>query len=362
MGLRFLIGRAGTDTNSFLRNEIKRKLVDKPQGPAIFYIVPDQMTFQEEYGLFNDGEIQGSIRAQVVSFSRLAWRVLQETGGGTRQFISSIGIQMMLRKIIEEKQTDWNVFQKAIEKQGFLNELEMMITEFKRHQVTPEMLNMQIDHINTFVHKDPAEISLTNKLDDLTYIYEKLVFALQGKYIDAEDQLQLLSEKLIETKLLDDAEIYIDGFHRFTPQELHIIEILMKKSKRVTIALISDQANEEHLSELDLFYQTKETYQTIRTIASENQIMIEEPVVMKQKNGQFRDRPYFNHLERYFDVRPSPKYEGEVPLKIAEAIHPRAEIEGVAQEILRLVREENYRFQDMAILLRETDMYHDLKI
>src|SRR5690625_2293529 len=150
MGLRFLIVRAGTNTNHFLRNEMKEKLLEEPQGPAIFYIVPDQMTFQEEYALFNEGELQGSIRAQVVSFSRLAWRVLQEAGGGTRQFISSVGIQMMLRKIIEEKQTDWQVFQKAIEKQGFLNDLEMMITEFKRHQITPEMLNMQIDQLNTF--------------------------------------------------------------------------------------------------------------------------------------------------------------------------------------------------------------------
>lgn len=360
MGLRFLIGRAGTDTNGFLRNEIKKKLVDEPEGPSIFYIVPDQMTFQEEYSLFKDGEIRGSIRAQVVSFSRLAWRILQDAGGSTRQFISSIGIQMMLRKIIEEKPTDWNVFQKVMEKQGFLNDLEMMITEFKRHQITPEMLTMQIDQINTFVHKEPAEISLTNKLTDLTYIYEKLVYTLQGKYIDAEDQLQLLADKLIETKLLDGAEIYLDGFHRFTPQELHIIEILMKKSKQVTIALITDELANNNISELDLFYQTTETYQTLQAIARENQITIEEPIVLDQANGQFKDRPYFKHLERYFDVRPSPEYDGEVPLKIAESIHPRAEIEGVAQEVLRLVREENYRFQDMAILVRETDMYHDL--
>src|SRR5699024_9565177 len=141
-----------------------------------------------------------------------------------------------------------------------------------------------------------------------SYIYEKLVYALQGKYIDAEDQLQLLAEKLSETTLLNDAEIYIDGFHRFTPQELHIIEILMKRSKRVTIALITDQANEEDLSELDLFYQTKETYQTLWAIAHESQVAIEEPVVLEQENGQFKDRPYFDHLERYFDVRPSPKF------------------------------------------------------
>src|SRR5699024_7069314 len=55
-----------------------------------------------------------------------------------------------------------------------------------------------------------------------------------------------------------------------------------------------------------------------------------------------------------------PAYKEKAPIQIAEAVHPRAEVEGVAQEIIRLVREENYRFRDMAIFIRETDMYHDL--
>src|SRR5699024_5073776 len=127
MRLRFVFGRAGTGKSDFILEEIKQQLTKDPIGPPIFYIVPDQMTFQQEYKLFSDESIRGSIRAQVVSFSRLVWRVLQETGGGTRQFISSVGIQMMLRKIIEERTSDWNMFQKALEKQGFLSQLERMI-------------------------------------------------------------------------------------------------------------------------------------------------------------------------------------------------------------------------------------------
>src|SRR5699024_4959774 len=30
------------------------------------------------------------------------------------------------------------------------------------------------------------------------------------------------------------------------------------------------------------------------------------------------------------------------------------------QEIIRLVREDKYRYQDMAVFIRETDIYHDL--
>src|SRR5699024_3205681 len=229
--------RAGTGKSGRVLDEIKEKSIKNPQGPPVFYIVPDQMTFEQEYTLFKDKEFQGSIRTQVFSFSRLAWRVLQETGGAVRPFISSVGIQMMLRKIIEEKQGDWRIFQKAIEKQGFLEQLEMMITEFKRYEISPEMLQVQQENLNQFVHKEPGEVALSEKLENLTYIYEKLTHALKGSYIDSEDQLQLLAKKVEEADFLNDAEIYFDGFHRFTPNELQVFEILLKTCKQVTVSL-----------------------------------------------------------------------------------------------------------------------------
>src|SRR5699024_6209585 len=136
------------------------------------------------------------------------------------------GIQMMLRKIVEERKDKWNVFQKSSEKQGFLSQLENMITEFKRYEISPEVLRVQIEQINKYTHKTSSERALTNKLEDLLYIYDKLVYALQDKYIDTEDQLQLLAEKMNETTLLQDAEVYFDGFHSFTPNELLIVETL----------------------------------------------------------------------------------------------------------------------------------------
>lgn len=360
MGIRFLLGTAGTGKSGRMLDEMKQMLLEDPQGPPIFYIVPDQMTFQQEYALFDDNLIQGSTRANVVSFSRLAWRILQETGGGTKQFISSIGIQMMLRKIIEEKQSDWRVFQKAMEKQGFLDQLEKMITEFKRYSITPEMLKMEMEHINQFTHKEPGEVALTNKLQDLTYLYEKLSIALHDKYIDSEDQLRLLAEKIRQAPILDDAIVYVDGFHRFTPQELFVVEALLNKVSCVTIGLTVDDPEETKPSELDLFYQTKETYQTLKAVVEENQIPIEETIKMNPAYGRFKGSPAFYHLDANFDNRPAPKYKGAVPIQIAEAVHPRAEVEGAAQEIIRLVREEHYRYRDMAIFIRQPETYHDL--
>ena len=359
MGLQFITGRAGTDKSQWILEEMKSKLNHDPKGAPIYYIVPEQMTFQQEKALYADPSIQGSIRGQVVSFSRLAWRIFQETGGATKKFISSVGLQMVLRKIIEEKQGEWNAFQKALEKQGFLNQLEQMITEFKRYEVSPDGLKNHLSHMDQFVHKQPGEEALVNKLNDLLYIYEKLHMALKDHYMDGEDQLRLLAEKISGSHLLEGAEIYIDGFHSFTPIELSVIEALLKKCKNVTITL-TVELPEQETTELELFYETIETHGTLMQLAEMNEITVHDSIHLSGESEKWNHNPSFVHLERNFDVRPAKVYKGTVPITIAEAHHPRAEVEGVAQEILRLIREENYRYRDLAIFIRETDTYHDL--
>src|SRR5699024_7165676 len=68
MGIRFLLGRSGTGKSSWIRDDIKQNVLTEPRGAPIFYIVPDQMSFQQERALFHQEDLQGSIRAQVVSF------------------------------------------------------------------------------------------------------------------------------------------------------------------------------------------------------------------------------------------------------------------------------------------------------
>src|SRR5699024_11817278 len=104
-------------------------------------------------------------------------------------------------------------------------------------------------------------------------IYEKLMFSVQDNYIDGDDQLQLLAEKINDTDILNDAEIYIDGFHHFTPIELSVIETLIKKCKQFTVLLTVDQPFEIK-SDFDLFYKTSETYNELKLITEENNINI----------------------------------------------------------------------------------------
>lgn len=359
LSVRFLIGRSGTGKTTKCLDEIREKLMAAPsEGPSIIYLVPDQMTFQMEYELVKTPDLGGMIRAQVLSFNRLAWRVLQETGGISRMHLSSTGIHMMLRKIIDNKKQDFKVFTKASDKKGFIDHIEQMLTEFKRYMISPQELTEQyqslIDSVN---HQEKA---LADKLHDLILLYQELEKALAQKYIDSEDYLKLLSEKVLESEYVKNAEIYVDGFHSFTPQEYQVIESLMKTAKQITFTITADKPFHEHLPhELHLFHMTGMTYHKLCQLATLNNIEIEEDMVLTNPL-RFEKKPSFIHLEKYYEARPTKAYEEKPAITLAQAVNKRAEVEGVAREIKRLVRDEGARYRDIAVLIRNMSSYHDL--
>ncbi|KAB2337164.1 helicase-exonuclease AddAB subunit AddB [Cytobacillus depressus] len=355
MSIRVLIGRSGSGKTEFCLNEIRDELRKNPGGDPIIYLVPEQMTFLSEYKLINTPELGGMIRSQVYSFTRLAWRVLQETGGMNRYHLSSVGISMLIRKIMDEKKDELKLFHRAADKNGFIQQLEQMLTEFKRYCIQPEELTEKQDQLSK---GEKTNNALQDKLHDLELIYRNFDDSLQGKYVDSEDYFRLLTEKAAESSYLKQAEIYIDGFYSFTPQEYMIVEQLMKHCKRVTITFTLDQPFKHHPpDDLHLFRMSGETCQTIYEIAAQNGLPIEEIILKKQKKWE---EPSLTHLEEWFDSRPTKGYEGETVVHIGQAANRRAEIEGIARKINQLVRTEGLRYRDIAILSRNGQDYFDL--
>ncbi|WNS76814.1 helicase-exonuclease AddAB subunit AddB [Bacillus sp. DTU_2020_1000418_1_SI_GHA_SEK_038] len=356
MSVRLLIGRSGSGKTDYCLNEIRAELKRDPIGnPPLIYLVPEQMTFLSEYKLITTPGLGGMIRSQVYSFTRLAWKILQETGGISRYHINSVGINMLIRKIIDEKKDSLKLFQRAADKNGFIQQVEQMMTEFKRYCVQPEELSekqaqlTQEEHVNKALH---------DKLHDLELIYRSFEESLIDKYVDSEDYFRLLVEKAGQSEYLQKAEVYIDGFYSFTPQEFMIVEQLMKHCKKVTITLTLDQPFKKNPpDELHLFRMSGETCQTIYEIAAQQGLQVEEVIL----NGQKRwGKPSLKHLEEKFESRPAEGYKGETAVHIGHAANRRAEIEGIARKINRLVRTKGLRYRDIAILSRNGQDYFDI--
>lgn len=350
MSLQFIVGRAGSGKSSRCLSEISKELESHPQGDSIIYLVPDQMTFQAEYSLVSQSQPQGMIRAQVFSFSRLALRIMQEVGGITRYHLNHVGLTMILRKIMEQRKEEFKIFRRSSEQQGFYEKLEQMVTEFKRYCVTVEHMELA----------QPTSRILLDKLHDLHLVYADFQQHLAGKYIDSEDYLQLLVDKIPHSHYLKNAEIIVDGFYQFTPQELLVLQALIKHCARVKVSLTLDQVYDDTLPhELDLFYPTAKTYQQIKDIAEKDKVNIDSPVRLT-KLARHREQPSLAHLEGNYDQRPATPYEGDSSITLAAGVNRRAEVEGVARRILHLVRDQDYRWRDTAILVRDMNLYHEL--
>ncbi|SFE35900.1 helicase-exonuclease AddAB subunit AddB [Alteribacillus iranensis] len=356
MGVTFYIGRTGTGKTRTMREKMVELQKENPSShKSIIYLVPDQMTFQAELDLISKVKT-GLTRVHVLSFSRLAWRTLKETGGITRTQLQKNAINMLIRKVLEEEKDHLRVYKKSADKFGFVEQFEKLLTELKRQDITIDALSNKLAFLD---EEETRNHVLFDKLHDIVTVWKQIEHTLDGRYAGIEDYLMVSANKISESSFLEEAEIFVDGFHSFTPQELNVLQALMKKGRHTTIALTLDKPKEEELNPLDLFFQTGQTYNKLTHLCEETECEIEE-TIMFQAGQNDRKHASIRYLEETFEQRPVVPLESQGAVTIQPAVNRRTEIEAVAREIKSLVREQGYRYKDIAVVSRNMSDYIEL--
>lgn len=350
MGIRFIFGRAGAGKSYYCLNQIKKKL-NNDKNNKLIMLVPDQYTFQTEKKLLQYAGEKSLLRAEVLSFKRMATRVFDKCGGRALSVIEDSGKNMLIYKLLKDKGEELRYFNRISDKRGFVGIVSKSITEFKKYNISEEILKekeLQIDNRD-----------LQEKISDLASIYETFNESLHKGYIDSEDILSILVKKLKECDLYKDAEIWVDEFTTFTPQQLEVLRVLAKQCKNVNITLCSDGEIQFIEGETDIFDVIKNTENRILKIMSEDNISYKEPVNLNKKNiYRFKDSKELGHIEKYFFNYPFKIYEDKCKdIRLYKANNNYSEIEWVAKDILRLVRDKGYRYKDIAVVCREIDSY-----
>lgn len=352
MSLKIIYGRAGSGKTSFILDEIVETLKGKADGDPIFFIVPDQMSFSTEYRLSSADGMKGMIRAQAVTFKRLAWRVLQEAGGISRKEVDSFGYRMLIRSLLEEHREEFQLFRRAAGKRGFTDQIEGLIKEFARYCVDCG----ELGQIRSSLAEAGAPRTLLDKAADLELILAEIESRLGTVFVDSEGHLALLSEKIRFSEQVKASDIYIDGFVTFTAREYEIIFELMRHAKSVTIALPMDgsaSANDEQA----LFFQSANTARRLVDQAEIDGLQVQNAVHMPSPK-RFSNRE-LAHVERHFDDYPLQRMETEGHVSLIEAANRRAEIHAMARTIREQVR-NGLRYKDIAVLYRQPEVYDEL--
>lgn len=334
-------------------------MLDPAEGPPLILLVPEQASFQMEKALTGHEGTYGVMRAQVLSFRRLGWLVFQEAGGTNRQYLDELGKMMTLRSILLKAAESLTVYKQMVREQGFVAKLAATFKEFKNYNITPEMLARQREELQA---KDRPDGVLCQKIQDLELLFREYEGALAGLSTDPDDYLNLLAQRIGRAPSLKEARVWVDSFAGFTPQELEVLGSLMVHCRQVNVTLCLDHLRlDQPVTEMDLFHPTQSTYVKLHQLAENLGVTVEPPKILAQPERARRfANPALGFLERNYD-RHLEVYAGEPEdIRLVRAANRRVEVEGVAREILRLAREENWRYREMAVVLRDLESYQEL--
>ncbi|MFE0556200.1 helicase-exonuclease AddAB subunit AddB [Paenibacillus sp. NPDC058910] len=371
MSIQFVIGRSGSGKSTSIRQEMIGRLEQDPKGNPMILIVPEQGSYEAEHALVNAGGIRGIMRAQVLSFRRLAYRVMQESGGAAKVAISEEGKRMLLYKILRRRKEELQLFGASGEQHGFVGKLSELYTEMKRYCIDASCVEEQLGQMISGSGNSPM---LRRKLEDIVTVFRDFELEISRFYMDEEDTLASLAAGVTQSDYIKRADIWIDGFHGFTPQEYRVLREIMAHANHVTIALTLDKpyTNGNVPHELDLFHPTAVTYIKLKGIADEMGLDMEHRILQPDVLPRFQESPLLAHLERGYDRKKrwteaardgntvSNPDGSRTGLLLHSASHRRAEIEGALREMVRLAREERARYREMAVFVRNMGEYEHL--
>ena len=348
--LEFIIGRAGSGKTHYCLESMRQAMQAAPEGPALFLILPEHMTFKVERELAESQGLDGFSRSYVFGFRRLARQILLETGGAAYPRISDVGKRLLLSKVLANCSADFQVLGRASRQRNFAASLTGMMEEFKSYGLSAASLQQAAAVM-------PAG-ELKDKLADLTAVYQGVCDEMQGRYNDAEDMLAALEAQIPAAALLENAEIWIDGFVFFNPQELAILQALLQKARQVHITLcLGNPADPENSSETALFHRQWQTYSKVRRLAEALGTSCHTRLLAG--SPRFAEKS-LAHIEQNLFHFPPRALATESGLQLVEAANRRLEIEAVAADILRLCREKAFRWRDIGILVRDGESYDNV--
>ena len=162
-----------------------------------------------------------------------------------------------------------------------------------------------------------------------------------------------------ESELLRNSVIVLDEFTGFTPIQNRLMEKLLVLAKKVSVSVTMDVREDFYQCRgvHELFAMSKKTVASLLKVAELCKVPVEEPLVLPTG----KQRRYANAADLYFMeqnlFRPGAgSYRYKAPeqsmqhIRIMSLKNPREELKFAAREIVRLTRENGYRYRDIAVV------------
>jgi len=356
MAVQFILGRSGSGKTRYCIEAIVQALSASAEEQLIL-LVPEQATYQAERAILADSRIAGYSRLNVLSFDRLQFML---SGKNTaRAVLSNIGRQMIVQRILRDNKSKLRIFEQSSALPGLSRQLARTIAELHEYAKSPQ----DIDALVSELQRDERNSLAALKFADIGLILGEYLEFVEGKFVDPDLQLARACRAVRQAGFIKGARLWVDGFAGFTAAEHAILAEMLKAAGDAQIALCLDPAKIDladpsggRSDEVSLFGPTERTYASLIETIKQSKLKLADPVILAKSLRFSRSRP-LAHIERnVFELEP-PRIDSADGIRVVSAPNPRAEVRFVARQILELVRDEDCRYRDIAVIASDIDSY-----
>lgn len=342
--LTIYYGRESVDKEKFIFDNIK--------GRALI-IVPDQFTLEAERELFKSLGVTALLDVEVLSMSRLGYRLLSELGGSKRTFIDKYGRHMILAQTALEERENLQVFRGLEGKSSFIDMVNNFITDMKQNNCCSAELGEMAAQVEegSYVQK---------KLQDLQLLLSRYEEKIDGKYTDSEDYISLVLDKISRSRLISGNNIWFYGFDSFTPKALSIMGELMANADEVKVVLTGSEDLRERDSEI---FELSRRVMDMLTEEARSRGIAATRKEIPAAYAFAGKAPAMSHIEGELYALPA-KAAGQAEgsegldkgLTLLSASGPYSEAESAACFVQKLVRDKGYRYSDIKVICNDQDV------
>lgn len=341
--LQLFLGRAGSGKTT----AITQALAADSDAKERILLVPDQFTYVSERVLL---DLLGPRQAQgirIVGFSHLAEAVSLEVGRPTGKPLDDTARVLLMSRALEQVADRLQVYRRYVDSAQYIRALVDAVGEYRQCGITPEMFAEAAEKL--------PEGALRHKTAELALVFGAYDALIGEEYCDPQDDLTRLAAQIPHCRFLADADVYIDSFRDFTAQEMRVLEALLCRARRLTVALCTDTLQDED-GGYGLFSPVIRTALHLRMLAREHGIREEAPRYFTQNHRA--QNAALAHIEAYLfrpQARPLADNVQDVTVTLCADIHE--ECRYVADAVRRLLREEGARCRDIAVVVRHPEDY-----
>ncbi len=347
--LRLVTGPSGSGKSTSVYEEMIKRAAEE-RNRNFFFIVPDQAAMNTQKALVTLSPTGGILNIDVLGFSRLSHRILEETGQEDIPVLDDTGMSLLIRKVASSVKSELTVLGNRLDSAGMISEVKSIVSEFMQYGITPDKMEMLTDCCT-------LRGALKSKLRDIGTIYGAFERFIEGRYITREEKLDILCEAIPSSSLLPDSVIVFDGFTGFTPVQMKVISALMARCSEMIVTLSCSEGEDVRIpaSDDELFYLSHKTAVSLIKSAGENGMDVQEPEVC----GRALPDHDIAVLERnlFRKKRSFSSGENSGSVHIMEMSDPVSEVRHIGVKLREILAEEAYQYRDFAIVCGNIEGY-----